>query len=252
MFRALLVLVLAIAQIAAPRAGKIAGFGTPLSEVGGSAGPEQPSGYAFAIWGLIFALALLFAVRQVMAKRRDSALYQTVGAAAVVLFGASTAWMLLAQFYGNGLVLACVIWLMLVAAARAFFRTLAMRANLDPFDRFVTLPMFALYTGWLAAAVWLNSGSVAKLYSGDAAEIGGSPFAVVTLLLIAGSSLWLLARAHGYLPFALTTLWALGGIAHMNLVVRPNTQIAGLSIGLGLVVVGYLAWQRRPVTKAEF
>jgi hypothetical protein len=254
MFRALLVLVLAIAQIIAPQATRIAGFGTPIADVGGSPlpGPEQPSGYAFAIWGLIFTLAILFALRQLMASRRNTALYQAIGAPAVVLFGASSAWMLVAQFYGNGLVLVAIIWMMLLAAMRGFFRTLAMRATLDTFDRFVTLPMFAVYTGWLAAAAWLNTGSVLKLYSGIASGMTPSLYAAALLMLIAALSLLILRRAHGYLPLGLTTLWALGGVAHANIVVRPNTQVATLAIGLGLLVVGYLLWQRRPVVKPEF
>ncbi len=254
MFRALLVVLLAVAQIVAPQASKIAGFGMTIANAGGSSppGPEQPSGYAFAIWGLIFTMAILFAVRQALPSRRDAALYQTVGAPAVVLFAGSCAWMLAAQFYGNGLVLLGLIWLMLLAAGRGFFRTLAMRASLDAFDRFVTLPMFALYTGWLAAAVWLNTGSVLKFYSSFAMGLTPSIFAAALLVLIAGLSLLLLRKAHGYLPLGLTTLWALGGIAHANIVLRPNTQIATLAIGLALMVVGYLLWQRRPVVKSEF
>jgi hypothetical protein len=254
MFRALLVVLLALTQIIAPQASKIAGFGTPIASVGGSSspGPEQPSGYTFAIWGLIFALALLFAVRQLLASRRDAALYQTVGTAAVVLFGASTAWMLVAQFHGNGLVLVGLIWLMLLAAARGFFRTHAMRAGLDAFDRYVTLPMFALYMGWLAAAAWLNTGSVLKLYSGVASGLTPALYAAALLVLIAILSLLLLRRAQGYLPLGLTTIWALAGVAHANISLRPNTQVATLAISLALLVVGYLLWQRRPAVKSEF
>jgi hypothetical protein len=254
MLRALLVVLLALAQLAAPQASKIAGFGIPIGEVSGgpTPGPEQPSGYAFVIWGVIFALALLFALRQVLPSRRDTALYQNVGFAAVVLFGASCAWMLAAQFYGNGLVLVGLIWLMLFAAARGLFRTLAMRPTLDAFDRYVTLPMFALYTGWLAAAVWLNTGSVLKMRGLVPGFVSPSLYGALLLVLIVALSLLLLRRANGYVPLGLTTLWALGGVAHANLVLRPNTQVASLAIGLALLVVAFLLWQRRPVKVREF
>jgi hypothetical protein len=252
MLRALLVLLLAIGQWISPQANKLLGFGTPIDRVGGAAGPEQPSGYAFAIWGLIFTLATLFAVRQLMENRRDAALYQTVGLPALVLFAASSAWMLTAQFYGNGLILVGLIWLMLLAAGRGFFRTLAMRSNLDAFDRAVTLPMFALYTGWLSAAVWLNTGSVLKQYSAVAAAVAPSIFAAVLLCIVALMSLKLLGRAQGYLPLGLTTLWALVAVLHANITVRPNAQIALLAVVLSALVLGYLVWHRRPAAKSEF
>jgi hypothetical protein len=243
MFRALLVLLFAIGQFIAPQAPRLVklanleglvGIGTPIGDVGGTspAGPEQPSGYAFAIWGLIFTLALLFAVRQLLPSRRDAALYQTIGGAAVVLFAAASAWMLVAQYYGNGWVLVAIIWLMLFAAARGLYRT--------------------LYTGWLAAAAWLNTGAVLKRYTLVPVAFTPSLYAAVVLLLIAALSLFLLRRANGYLPLAATTIWALGGIAHANIVLRPNTQVATLAIGLALLVIGYLVWQRRPVAKPEF
>lgn len=261
MLRALLVLVSAVGMTLAPMAYRIAGFGTPIGEVGstGPAGPEQPSGFAFAIWGVIFALALVYALRQMLPSRRDAALYQSVGTAAFVLFATAIAWMLVAQFRGNGPILVGLIWLMLLAAMRGFYRTLAMRPALDQFDRVVTLPMFALFTGWLAAAVWLNTGSVAKDLMQASLGAAAPPsyltpttIAAAIIICIAAMSLLLLRRAHGYVPLGLTTLWALGGIAHANLVLRPNTTIAMLCIVLALVVVAILLWQRRPVKRPEF
>ncbi len=254
MHRALIVLVLALAQFIVPQASRLVGFGTPIGNVGGSfpPGPEQPSGYTFGIWGLIFTLTLVFAMRQLLPSHRDAALYQNIRTAVVVLLAASSAWMLAAQFYGNGLVLAALIWLMFLSAARGLLRTLAMRPTLDGFDRIITLPMFALYAGWLAAAAWLNTGSVIKLYSPASTAVAPPLYAAILLIAIAALSLALLRRASGYLPLGLTTLWALGGVAHANIMLRPNTLIAALTFVLGLIVVGYLVWQRRPAATSEF
>lgn len=254
MLRALLVLVFAIAQVIAPQASKIAGFGTPIGEVGGTfpRGPQEPSGYTFAIWGVIFALSLLFAGRQALPGRRDAALYQAIGGAALMLFAAACAWMLVAQFVGNGPALVGIIWLMFLAAARAFFRALAMRPTLDGFDRVITLPLFALYTGWLAAAAWLNTGSVLKLLGVVPPTFSPDIYAAILLVLIAVVSLLLLRRANGYFWLGATTIWALGGVAHANIALRPNREIATLAIGLALIVVAALIWQRRPVQRTEY
>ena len=59
-------------------------------------------------------------------------------------------------------------------------------------------------------------------------------------------------RAHGYLWLGLTTVWALGGVAHANIYLRPNSEIAMLAIGLALIIVAMLIWQRRPIQKSEY
>ena len=127
-----------------------------------------------------------------------------------------------------------------------------MRPTLDGFDRVVTMPLFALYTGWLAAAAWLNTGSVLKLLGIVPPTFSPVIYAALLLLAIAALSLVLLRRAHGYLWLGLTTVWALGGVAHANIYLRPNSEIAMLAIGLALIIVAMLIWQRRPIQKSEY
>jgi hypothetical protein len=253
MLRSLLVLLFAIGHFIAPQAARFAGFGLPLDRAvnTGVPPPEQPTGPTFAIWGVIFTLALLFAIRQSMPNWRDSALYQSIGWSAVFAFGANCAWMLIAQFQGNGPALVAAIWIIWVFAARAFFRALSMRPVLETFDRTITLPLFGMLTAWLSAAAILNTASYLRLIKAVPPALTPTLYAALILVAIALLSLAVLRRAGGYLPVAATTLWALGGIAYANYFNKFDRNMVMLACGLMLLVVAALAWQKRPAQIAR-
>jgi hypothetical protein len=250
MFRALLVLILAIGHFVTSNVSRVAGYGTPLDRAvnTGVPPPEQPAGWAFAIWGLIFSLALLYAARQILPSRRDSALYQAIGWPVVLAFLACNGWMLWAQLVGNDAVLLALMWVFWVFAIIVFFRALAMRPMLDRFDSIVTLPLFGILGGWLSAAALVNTVSWLRVANLLPPGLSLSLSAAAAMVAIAVLSLLVLRRAHGYFWFGATTLWALGGIAYANLYFVPNREIAILAIGLALLVVAMLAWPRRPVS----
>jgi hypothetical protein len=253
MLRAMLALLFALGHFAAGQASRLAGFGLPLDKAvnTGVPPPEQPTGFTFSIWGVIFTLALVFALRQAMPTWRDSALYQKIGWSAVVAFGANCAWMLIAQFYGNGPALVACIWIIWMFSARALFGTLAMRPMLDGFDRLITLPLFGILTAWISAAAVLNTASYLRLIKVVPPTLTPTLFAALILCVIAALSLLLLRRAGGYLPFAATTLWALGGVAYANYYERFDKNMVMLAAGLALLVVAALAWQKRPMAVAR-
>lgn len=254
MLRALLILIFAIGHFVAPQAARFAGFGLPLDKAvnTGVPPPEQPTGFTFAIWGLIFTLALVFALRQAMPTWRDSALYQAIGWSTAFAFGFNCAWMLVAQFQGNGPVLVACIWLIWMFSARAFFKALAMRPVLDGFDRVLTLPLFAILTAWLSAAAVLNTAAYLRLIKVVPQALTPTLYAALILCVIAAFSLVMLRRAGGYLPFAATTLWALGGVAYANYYERFDKNMVMLAAGLALIVIAALAWQKRPMAVERY
>jgi hypothetical protein len=249
MLSALLLIVLALGNWIVPQLPRLLGFGDEIASVGGVPGPEVPSTPAFTIWGVIFTGALLYAVRQALPSRRDAVVYQSIRGPALVAFAASCAWMATAQFYGNGRSLVALIVVYLMAAATALMRLLAQRGSLDSFDRFVTMPTFGLLTGWLAAATWLNISSLAKLEQ----WVTASPTIVAagTLTAVGLTAIVLLRRTSGYLPFAAAVLWALGWVVHANVMVRPNRDVVMFTLGLALVLVAVVIWQRRPVRQTD-
>lgn len=254
MIRAALVLLFAAMQWIVPLTPRLVGYGIPLDRAvnTGVPPPEQPTGATFAIWGVIFTLSVLYGLRQFSGRHREAAAYQAIGWSAAAAFAGSCAWMAVAQFVGNGPALVAIIWLMFVFAARALFRLLAMRSVLDRFDRWITLPLFAALSAWLAAAAVLNTLSYLKLVGVVTPALSPSLAAAGALVVVAVLSSALLARARGYLAVAATTLWALGGVAYANIAERPNREVAVLAVGLALIIVAQAIWLRRPGARREW
>lgn len=137
--------------------------GNPLSLLLGGADVAQlsdqnhtlvtPAGYAFAIWGPIFALSLGYAVYQALPAQRENPLLRRIGWWTAGTFLFSTAWELAFPFQrylvAEGLIvgaLGCAA-VAFVRFARAGEPALEGRAA-----RWLTAPMLGLYLGWITAA----------------------------------------------------------------------------------------------------
>lgn len=143
-----------------------------------------PAGYAFAIWGVIFALGLAYAVYQVLPSKRADPLLRRIG------------WPLAGAFILNGVwevsvplrqpvLLQAIIAGIFACAAVAFVRFVwSERGALKGVDRWLVAPTIGLLFGWITAAnvVSFNDTLVQTGFMGSglgAALVGG-------LLLILG------------------------------------------------------------------
>jgi FtsH-binding integral membrane protein len=249
MLTALLVLVFALGQWVVPQLPRLLGFGQEIARVAGAPAPETPAGPAFSIWLVIFAGTTLYAARQLRPRHRDTQVYLSIRGPALLAVALACAWMAWAQFVGNGRVLVGIIVAYLLSAIVVFQRLLAMRASLDRFDMFVTLPSFGLLVGWLSAAAWLNTVSWLKLER----FIQASPtlIAAATLLAIGLTAIVLLRCFSSPVSVAAAQVWALGWVAYANIALRENREIATIAIGLVLIIVALVLWDRRPVRQTD-
>ncbi len=152
------------------------------------------------------------------------------------------------KLHGNSLALVVATGLILAFALVAFFRALEVRQRMDRFDTWVTLPMLGLLSGWLTAAVFLNTISWLKLAGHVPAATSPIIAAAATLVaatILAAIVLW---RAGGYFWYAAAPLWALGGVIVANLEPRGSRDIVMLCAVLALLVVAVLlaSWRRGP------
>ncbi len=247
-------LLLALSLFPASSFAVWSGIGRPVGDIGRVHGfaPETPAGYAFGIWGLIFSLWLIYAVRQALPAYRNHDLYIRIGWATAGASLLNSIWMVLAQAIGNGWWLVMVIWAILACALVAFFRTLAMGDRLDRFDQWIVLPMTGVLAAWLSAAVWLNMSSYIRLIDASRLGLSTTAFALVVLACATVFSWSILAKARGNLFYGLTTLWALAGIIVANVTAadgqRPVAWIAG---GIAIATIVLMAWFRRPARIAK-
>jgi hypothetical protein len=212
--RAGAVLLAAIAQIAGSPLGT-ALAGRSVGEVSDATRSLiTPAGYAFSIWGPIFAGALAWAVYQALPAQRDRPVHRATGWPLAAAFAGNAAWEVVFPQVGNRLpVLPAVLLFAIVAAAATAWARLQ-TVPLTGLPRLLPAAVTGLLLGWvtLASAVQVATAGVAlgAPASGTTAQV----WAVVALVAVAalGTALVLVARVAAG-PFALAVVWGLVAVA---------------------------------------
>jgi len=236
--RQILNVITAIAQSAAPAMPAL-GLGISVGARDGVASPlEVPAGYAFSIWGVIFLLGLIYAVQQALPSARTSSLYRDIGTSAWILFGLSTAWMVVAQLNGPNALLAAIIVIMLVIALRILATAWDSRGDAA---RTVVMPLFGLYAGWLTLATALNVSGVLR-------DFGLAPFGLpdwqyASLVLLAATlvAVPMLVRVRGLVWYAAAAVWGLVGIAVKDIPLGLPEGYVGIVAGIIALILMLMA-----------
>jgi len=232
-------LVTAITQALAPAVPAL-GWGIAVGARQGFASPaEVPAGYAFAIWGVIFALALVYAVQQVRPSAAAAPLYRAIGGRTALLFALSTLWMLVAQFQGPTVALAGIIVVMWALAVKAMFAAQAAGADaggsgsVGGGGHAVAAALLGLYAGWLTLAVALNLSAVVR----ETGAIGpaDAPYVIGVLLAAGAVAAAIVWRARGPVWYTLAVIWGLVAVTAHN-----AQEVAGVHLSVAFVA-GLLA-----------
>ena len=190
----------------------------------------QPAGYAFSIWGLIYAWLAVHAVFGVIKRADDPAWDATrLPLAGSALLGA--VWLAIA---GVAPVTATVvIWVMLGLAL------LALRHSDPARDRWLLVAPIAIYAGWLSAAAAVSLGVVLAGYG----WLSNTGSALAMLALVLAIAVTVQLRKRGVLEFGATVIWALIGVIAANWGdARAVAYVAATGI---VVIVGTMIFARR-------
>jgi hypothetical protein len=236
-WRITLNLLFAVTQIAGGFITQLTGLGTSIqAQSAGAQTPVIPAAYAFAIWGPIFVLALLYAVYQALPGQRDNKLLREIGFFTAAAFLGNTIWELVAQFVTFNWPTAIIIIFTLAASLGALFR-------LEHYPKatfIVTLPV-SMLAGWISAATFANISSVL-------AQLGYSSttLALIILAAAAGLATGVIARTRGNMVYTLTVVWALIAIVIANTQRAPNPPVALLATGLIAVLIITTVFYQKP------
>lgn len=189
--------------------------------------PIQPAGYAFSIWGVIYLWLLVHAATGLF-LRADDPEWRAMRWPLVVSLALGASWIAVAQ---TSPVYATVqIWLMLIAALVALFRS-------PRVDRWRAEAPVALYAGWLTAASFVSLGLVFAGYGIGPDAAGWGYLALAAALVFALAVQTALGRAATY---AVAVAWALVGIAVANWGSSAGMVAAAL---LGAAVMAAAGWR---------
>ncbi len=241
--RQILNVVTAIAQAVAPAMPAL-GIGISVGARDGVASPlEVPAGYAFSIWGVIFLLGLIYAVQQALPSAKTSSLYREIGDGAWMLFGLSTAWMVVAQLNGPNAVLAVIIVIMLVISLRILA---AAWDNRGDTARAVVMPLFGLYAGWLTLATALNISGVLRDFGLAPFDLPDWQYASLVLLAATLVAVPVLVRVRGLVWYAAAAVWGLAAVAVKDVPLgQPEAYVGMVAGGIALLLVLMVANYRR-------
>lgn len=247
--RTLLNLLLPLAQPLVGAMAPVFGIGHTQAEMSARSQTDVvPAGYAFSIWGLLFALSIAWGIWQVLPSGgKDSVVARRLGWPLAAAFAASILWMVLSQLTENGWHLVLVILIVLAASLTAFFinrRLTHSGAATGWAEQWIVRPLVGMLAGWVSVATFANIAGAALVSGAIEAEgTAGTVAAVLILLAAGGFTLGVLWMAKGSPWYAAAVVWALIAILYANTAGRDlNIAMAVVSAALAALVIG-MAWQ---------
>lgn len=245
MMSRVLLLVLALGQLLLPPLLYASGFEANAAKppVNVEPNPATPAGYAFAIWGAIFAGCLALAMLGLSRAGRDDLLLNRIERPVAAGFALCWAWLLAARF-GPAWATVPIIFAMLVVLGGAYLTVARTRTRLTLVEQFAVAAPLGLYAGWLTAAVFANSGDVLPGYGFNRFGLGAERFGLLLIVCAAATAtiMVLLAKPHPAYVFAV--LWALIAIAVRNggLKVPTPVSLTALTAAGALLLLSLGLW----------
>lgn len=199
------------------------------------------AGYAFAIWGPIFVLDVIYGTRQCFERQAIPSL-RRIRPLTAAGFALTSLWMIVFSLQWFWLALA-IIWASLACLLGAAWQV-SRTARHDRGPWWQWLPL-SLHAGWLSLAVFLNVAQVIVAF-GLLPTGNMLPWTLVLFALCAALVLTAIARMSGNPWYALAALWGLVGVY----VKQHDSSLAGAHaaawVALALaVVVAALALARQ-------
>ncbi len=188
--------------------------------------PDQPEGYAFAIWGVIYLWLVVHAVFGLL-KRRNEPDWQASRPALTLSVAVGAAWLPVAVI--APLAATILIWIMLAGALKAL-------ATAPALDRWYARAPIGFYAGWLTAAASVALGFVLGGY-GILSPLAAAYLSLALALII---GIGVLLALPDIAEYGLSLAWALVAVAVQNGTNAP--AVTGIAAAGALMSVA-LAWR---------
>lgn len=199
------VLAASVLQVVAP----VITINGPGSSPGNGSGPElliTPVGWAFSIWGVIYALAIVQAASVLV--RGAETVPRRLQIDQIVLYLGGALWIALAGL-DSSLATAGALLLMLVAAIDGVLTAARVPMTAGGWTT-LTRAAIGLYAGWVTAAFFLNLSTA--LVDADAVEADALTWQIGMLVIADVALLAVTIACRGILTYPAAGAWALLGI----------------------------------------
>jgi hypothetical protein len=228
----------ALAQAILPSLPALTGWGVQIGDRANAEGPlpVTPAGYAFAIWGPIFAWCLAHAVWQALPRHASDTLSRRAGWAFAAAMAGNALWALVFQSGGPAWATALILGAIAAAAIIALARVSAFPLPLRRDQVWLFAAPLGLLAGWVSVAAFVNL--AVALSQGGWLPLR-DPGHIASPAIIAAATATALAAIARYAPFptyALAVIWGLVAV-----LVRNGGDATGLTAALAALLVAALA-----------
>jgi benzodiazapine receptor len=194
-----------------------------------------PAGFTFAVWGVIYALLMVFTVYQLLPRNRDKPFLSQVG----LLFGLSSVcnicWLFL-WHYGYVTYSLVLMFALLASLILVYLRLDIGRAAVSLREKICVHLPFSVYLGWISIATIANVSVALTAVDWDGWGIEPSTWAVAIIGVALVLTLAVLATRKDVV-FGLVVVWALVGILSKQSDFQSIVLAAEVAIAVTLIAV---------------
>lgn len=208
----LAVILLATAQVVAAAMPSF-GIGTPIGERSDAFRTLiTPAGWAFAIWGVLYAGSFAFAAYQALASQKDNRFLAVLRWPAAGAFLGNALWATYVELFDLSMISVGVILFTLGCLLTGFRHIAGWQGRLSVADRWCAAVPISALAAWLSAATIVNLAASLRFH-GIEADSATAPIVSAGVIALGGAIAGVaLARSRGNPAFALVFFWALAGV----------------------------------------
>lgn len=195
-----------------------------------------PAGYVFAIWGIIYALLLIFSIHQVLPKQQDAPFREKIGLYYILCSVANIIWILL--WVNNYILFSTILMFLLLASLIIIYRRLdSIGAQMSLRENLAVFLPFSVYLGWITVASIGNVAVTLVSLNWNGWGLSELSWTILMIGVAIAVTLIMIVRKRD-IGFSLVLIWALLGI----LVKQSDVQNIVLTTGsgIGLIVIALI------------
>ena len=189
-----------------------------------------PAGYVFAIWGIIYALLLVFSIYQVLPKQQNAPFLEKISIYYILCSVANIIWIVL--WVNNYILFSTILMFLLLLSLIIIYRRvdsigtqMSLRENLA-----VLLP-FSVYLGWITVASIGNVAVTLVSLNWNGWGLSEISWTILMIGVAIAVTLIMIVRKRD-IGFSLVLIWALVGILVKQSEMQNIVLTAGSGIGL--------------------
>lgn len=244
MTRRLIVLGTVIFAIAISQIQMVMGWGQTAAEFAADSDTTlKVAGYAFAIWGVIYAGLLVYAIRQALPNTGESEMINRFGWPSILAFLGIGWWIVAAAFDWEVATIVLIFGSLIVLLIPMLTGAPAIRAlSRADRDRWMTVWPLSLLAGWLTVAAPVNLITVATGNGDLPAMLSPTVWAALAIAVVVAVALlvtWRVRTVAYSLPIAWGLLGAFVAEQERNMPLAMIALAAGVVVLIGAVLLAF-------------